>query len=162
MPKAKNGVKECTKCNKVKAVNYFAKSKSRSDGLESSCKKCKNAQATKAQNKRKRAFEAGEIKRPKEKLCTLCGKVKPAKEFFKQHNNSSGLSARCKSCNKASPEITAQLLHERHKEELLSNSTPNEVYKALLIKEITQDLNTLSTSALERIHVIVTNIENKV
>lgn len=43
MPAAQFGMKECSKCKRIKNVNQFGKRASASDGLNSWCKECQNA-----------------------------------------------------------------------------------------------------------------------
>ena len=86
MPKAKDGIKVCTRCHKDLPVSEFFRNKGRPDGLMAFCKKCDMRRP--ARNK---------LPISGRKVCPKCKKEKGVSDFWK---NRDGLQCRCKDCTK--------------------------------------------------------------
>lgn len=99
MSAAKDGVKVCPRCDRLKPVAEFYPSKSRADGYYAYCIPCTKDENRESHNKRK-------AKSPRkvtveEKLCPDCGETKPAGAFYvSRFVGSDGLSYSCKECVK--------------------------------------------------------------
>jgi hypothetical protein len=82
-------MKRCTICNQT---GKFSKDKSRPDGLDATCKKCRKQQR---ENRKKTSVIA------KEKECNSCHIVKSSEHFDKKKEVNDGLHTECKDCKKA-------------------------------------------------------------
>lgn len=99
----KDGKKYCPKCDSWKELSEFYVNKKHKDGLNSCCKSC---QSELSKERRKTLNFPVSVT---EKLCPQCGKIKPAKEFYKDKSISDGLKRTCKFCD--------NLYYIEHKEE---------------------------------------------
>ena len=91
--------KVCTQCQECLPVTAFAKTTASRDGLQSSCKPCRNA----VDAARKRKLRTGEIPyiEVHEKVCTQCQECLPVTAFVKNTASRDGLHASCKACRNA-------------------------------------------------------------
>ena len=104
--------KKCNMCNLIKPNNEFYKTKSRRDGLDVWCKKCKIEYnktirdtlyaSNKEFCKKLKDRKDNEIKYPRKKKCYKCGEIKKKGEFHKCRSRTSGLSDLCVDCTKKS------------------------------------------------------------
>lgn len=85
-------MKHCNNCGKLISINDLYNYKSK-DVLW--CETCANNQYNnwKAQNVIEETIEI------KEKRCSICKHVKPAKEFYKDRTSRTGLQSCCKNCS---------------------------------------------------------------
>jgi hypothetical protein len=91
-----DGMKTCSKCNRLLPVSEFHVHSQTSSGLASACKSCSSAafKATYVPTVRTTAILVVDGK----KLCTGCDKVLPVSEFGKDKSTKTGLAHRCKKC----------------------------------------------------------------
>lgn len=75
-----NDMKTCSRCKKNLSIELFGKNRSRKDGLMIYCKECTNKP----------------VIRPKKKVCEICQKEKPIKNFLNEDTNR--VSKYCHSC----------------------------------------------------------------
>lgn len=88
--------KKCTKCNKILPLYEYGKDITKSSGISSSCKQCKDNET-----KRRRLKIKEKIKEiPSEKICSSCGKNKSSDNFSKLITSKDGLYIYCKECVK--------------------------------------------------------------
>ena len=80
--------KKCSKCNKVKPVLEF--DRSRDYGYQSICKSCKKEKYNKSPKY--------EPKQEGTKICSSCGQRKNINEFSINKQNTDGRNSRCKEC----------------------------------------------------------------
>lgn len=101
-------MKECTLCNKLKALEDFGKSKLAKDGRRNQCKECINAQKrtkfalTKLKNSKQREAakqsKKDELLNAPNKICFTCGIEKSKTQFTKDKSKIDGLYSSCKEC----------------------------------------------------------------
>lgn len=90
--------KKCSTCQQILPGSAFATNKSRSDGLQTTCRECA------AEYYKRRQEARGKTVREKvdvpegHKLCRTCGETKPHSEWHRNATASDGLSTRCKAC----------------------------------------------------------------
>ena len=105
-----SGMKQCSKCGKLKDKGEFCKQKRYKDGLRYWCKPCEQQyqRAYYLRNRKaiRRNFKYDESHRVfggvKQKLCFKCRKWKAESEFHGNPASRDGLKARCRECiNKA-------------------------------------------------------------
>jgi hypothetical protein len=94
-------LKKCSKCKEYKSKDEFGKNKTRKDGLEHRCKKCR---------KRSKKIQEEinlEVKNSKNELkrCGHCKKWKIKTEFNKSKRRKDGLDNWCKNCIKNKQEL---------------------------------------------------------
>jgi len=106
--------KRCSKCGETKPADEFGNSARGTDGKASHCKACNKEYDTQRPAKhQKRGYNI-----ITEKKCSMCGEIKPAKEFSKSARDTDGKQGRCKACNKeykAQPHVKART-NERSRE----------------------------------------------
>jgi hypothetical protein len=113
-------MKLCNRCNREKDLSEFYKAVSKPDGHFNQCIACvkeqhrgyykrnreslllstKHYQAKnpeKVKMRVKRYMERTKIE-PKEKLCSICGEVKPSTEFHRGKHTKDGRKSECKNC----------------------------------------------------------------
>lgn len=93
--KAAEPTKTCSSCKETKPVSKFYKRSDRTSGLTSKCKVCVDAVGAARKGKLK-ATEGRVV--PKEKRCSSCHEMKPAKAFTRNAITKSGLSCSCREC----------------------------------------------------------------
>ena len=93
------GTKRCSRCGEQKELGAFRKNTASRDGLQSSCKPCRNA----VDAARKRKLRTGEIPyiEVHEKVCTQCQECLSVTAFAKDRKCRDGLQCWCKVCQKA-------------------------------------------------------------
>lgn len=91
-----DGMKSCSKCERLLPVSEFGVHSQTSSGLTSACKSCTSGafKATYVPTVRTTANLVVDGK----KLCTGCAKVLPVTEFGKDKSTKTGLAHQCKKC----------------------------------------------------------------
>lgn len=83
--------KQCWRCGYLLTADCFHRNKSNADGLEGTCKKCKNA----SNRSHKQALLHVEVPT---KHCCSCDVTKPAGDFCRERRSVDGLAGECKEC----------------------------------------------------------------
>ena len=89
------GEKLCKPCNTVKPVSAFAKDKTHSDGLRSSCRSCRNKNRTNPNRRRIVPIACP----PGHKHCPKCATVKLHAAFGVKRQCKDGFSCYCRDCS---------------------------------------------------------------
>ena len=91
--------KFCKTCGKTKSVSHFGKNRSKHDGLQTQCKKCR-VDYQRDYYKKNRKDPDRKRKRDKVKTirCTGCNTVKDKSEFSKHPNTITGRRHKCRYC----------------------------------------------------------------
>lgn len=100
--------KKCSKCNEVKSVSEFNRTKRMNDGYSSWCKSC-NKEYRKIYNQRTKSKRKEYSKEYRSKVipnqyqittlcCTKCNELKPVSDFHKRKDSPSGYRSHCKQC----------------------------------------------------------------
>lgn len=99
--------KQCSKCRRFKRKKYFNKDRTRPDGLHPYCKACistRGKNIKRGDNKKeKEIFEEGT------KRCTICKKIKPLEQFYRNKTARDGRWPRCKVCDDARKERSYEI-----------------------------------------------------
>lgn len=92
------GLKRCSKCKEVKALESFTPDSSKgadADGRKCRCRDCSNGLSKQSRARR-------DVSHITEKCCTRCGETKPISEFtpqrYKETGHVYGYLSRCKPC----------------------------------------------------------------
>jgi len=102
VPKAVNGLKQCSACLVIKPVAEFHVSRAEPDGLTYICKACtvikkrKDIERNKARNA---AADPGRFERMT-KTCNGCGETKSGVDFYRDNSSADGLGSLCRECGK--------------------------------------------------------------
>ena len=134
-------MKECTICNKLKALEDFTKSKAAKDGRRNQCKDCVNAQKRVAYEKANReVVKQKEIDKQLEqmitinnthKVCHTCGVEKHKDEFTKDKTKIDGLYPSCKECKNSKAKQIRLASIEKHRARDREYMANNKEAKAL-------------------------------
>ena len=87
-------MKQCNKCNKIKALAEFPKRKDSPDGFRNTCKDCRNKYLIEYRLNP----PVKEVVSEGLKICYKCKEIKSTDNFGKNTNNKDGLKSYCKEC----------------------------------------------------------------
>ncbi|WSM86340.1 endonuclease VII domain-containing protein [Actinacidiphila glaucinigra] len=91
-------MKKCSTCQRVLPSLAFAANRSRSDGLQTSCRECSAEFYRQRQEAKGRAVRV-KVQVPEgQKRCPQCGEVKPHGEWERNATSSDGYASYCKVC----------------------------------------------------------------
>jgi hypothetical protein len=92
----------CTKCNKCKPLNEFAKSSRERRGYTKRCLECKRVEYTKVEHRSGLNHKLAKKRYNDEGLrsCVTCKEFLPVEQFSKDKSALDGLSINCRNCKK--------------------------------------------------------------
>lgn len=93
--------KQCVQCMEVKTADAFPRNKGSMDGLQSSCKSCRNSSETARRREQGMPAHDRNIARNGIKRCSRCGEIKPVESFHRDKSRSDGLFPHCRDCVRA-------------------------------------------------------------
>ena len=93
-------VKTCSKCKQIKSITGFRINKTKSDGLQNSCKSCESIIRNNSRNNNRRINNNRIYTENDIKTCLKCIQQKLYTEFNKCISDKTGLDSYCKNCIK--------------------------------------------------------------
>lgn len=93
--------KQCIQCLEVKPSDAFTPHKGNLDGLNSTCKSCRNVRETAHRREQGMLPHNYNIAKDGIKRCSRCEQLKPVDAFGKDKNRSDGLFPHCFDCKRA-------------------------------------------------------------